>query len=225
MTDVFWIQDPHILLNKNYLGEIFPSKNMTKNQKLNAITRLILLLSIIGFLILKNYKILITGLFTIVMIVLIQYTNSNSNLNSINENFDNLNNTNKVDINKYDTPTSNNPLMNVLLTDIKDNVNKKPAAPAYNEKVEKKINTATKDFIMGEFKNNKDFDDKLFKDLGDSYEFETSMRQWYSTPNTKVVNDQKAFANFCYGNMESCKEGDSLACTKTMAPQRINGNG
>ena len=55
---------------------------------------------------------------------------------------------------------------------------------------------------------------KLFKDLGDEIEFDRSMRNFYSTPNTKIPNDQEGFAKFCYGDMPSCKEGDPLACEK-----------
>jgi hypothetical protein len=38
------------------------------------------------------------------------------------------------------------------------------------------------------------------------------MRSFYTNPNTLVPNDQKAFAEFCYGNMKSCKDGDDVAC-------------
>ena len=49
------------------------------------------------------------------------------------------------------------------------------------------------------------------------------MRNWYSTANTQIPNNQKGFAEFCYGDMPStCKEGDSLACIKTMPPRIIN---
>ena len=57
--------------------------------------------------------------------------------------------------------------------------------------------------------------DKLFKDLGDDFMFDRSMRNFYTTPNTKVVpGDQKAFAEFLYGDMQSCKDGDPIACEK-----------
>ena len=55
---------------------------------------------------------------------------------------------------------------------------------------------------------------KLFNDLGDKFQFEQSMRQFYSTANTRVPNNQKDFAQFCYGNMASCKEGDEFMCEK-----------
>ena len=80
----------------------------------------------------------------------------------------------------------------------------------------------TKKMIINKFNDKTDIDEKLFKDLGDSYNFEHSMRNWYSTPNTQIPNDQKGFADFCYGDMSSCKEGDALACSKTMPPRIIN---
>ena len=40
------------------------------------------------------------------------------------------------------------------------------------------------------------------------------MRNFYSMPNTSVPNAQEEFAKFCYGDMKSCKDGDSLACLK-----------
>ena len=56
----------------------------------------------------------------------------------------------------------------------------------------------------------------LFKDLGDSMNFDQSMRSWYPMPNTQIPNDQKSFADFCYGDMPSCKEGSTLACSKNL---------
>ena len=57
-------------------------------------------------------------------------------------------------------------------------------------------------------------DPRLFLDLGDSISFEQSMRNFYSTPNTKVCNDQTAFAKYLYGEMPSCKEGNEFQCMK-----------
>ena len=55
---------------------------------------------------------------------------------------------------------------------------------------------------------------KLFEDLGDNLSFEHTMRSFHAMPNTTIPNAQKAFAEFCYGNMPSCKEGDVDACSK-----------
>jgi hypothetical protein len=53
---------------------------------------------------------------------------------------------------------------------------------------------------------------KLFGTLGDNVGFDASMRNFYPMPNTRIPNDQDAFAKFCYGEMKSCKEGDEFAC-------------
>jgi hypothetical protein len=103
--------------------------------------------------------------------------------------------------------------MNVLLTDIADNPNRVGAAPAYNELIEKEIDNSTKKMISNELNDN-NIDKRLFKDLGDGFEFDRSQRNFYATANTQIPNDQKAFADFCYGSMPSCKEGDSNACSK-----------
>ena len=95
--------------------------------------------------------------------------------------------------------------MNVLLPDIQDNPKRLPAAPAYNKVVETKMNDSTKNIVKNNFED-QDIDKKLFENLGDKLEFEQSMRQFYTTANTQVPNNQKEFAQFCYGNMASCKD-------------------
>ena len=59
-------------------------------------------------------------------------------------------------------------------------------------------------------------DERLFKETGDKFMFEQSMRQFYTTANTMVPNSQKDFAQFCYGNMASCRDGDVEQCSKNM---------
>ena len=114
--------------------------------------------------------------------------------------------------NNFTKPTMKNPLMNVSLPEISDDPQRKSAAPAFNPIVEKEINASTKRQIRAMHKDQPDIDEKLFKDLGDNFNFEQSMRPFYATPNTQVPNDQKSFAEFCYGNMPSCKEGNDFAC-------------
>ena len=59
-----------------------------------------------------------------------------------------------------------------------------------------------------------DITDKLFNDLASGITFEQSMRQYYTTANTTIPNDQGSFADFCYGSMVSCKEGNEFACSR-----------
>ena len=102
--------------------------------------------------------------------------------------------------------------MNVMLPEIKENPKRKMAAPSYNPAVETKINKDTKDFIVSNFDNDPEIKKKLFSTLGDSFEFEDfGQYNFYSTANTQVPNDQKSFADFCYGGMVSGKEGNDFA--------------
>jgi hypothetical protein len=208
---VFWITSPSILFSKNYITELWPLDEMTREQKLNAITRLVILLTLVGFLLSKNYKILITGFVSIVFLI-ITYKILNNNLNQkTKETFSNENIYDKVKHN-YTNPTSANPIMNILLPEIQDNPHRLEAAPAYNKAVEKAINKETQDFIVTNFNNDETIRKKLFDDRGDKFDFECSMRQFYSTANTRVPNNQNEFARFCYGNMASCKDGDVEMC-------------
>jgi hypothetical protein len=222
MNTEFWLYNPLVLFNKNSLTELWPNNNMNLNEKLNSITRLVIVLSILGYLITNNINMIITGILTISSISVLQYIQHNKILknNVQNEGFDNLNLFNNK--NTYTKPTKKNPLMNVLLPEINDNPNRNAALPAFNPIVENNINNKTKEMVVDKFNNNKNIDKRLFKDLGDNFEFDMSMRQWYSTPNTKVMNDQKEFAEFCYGDMISCKEGNELACTRNAPPHWIN---
>ena len=215
ITNTFWLNNPLILFDKSVITELWPIESMTREQKINAITRLVILLTLIGFLFLNDIKILITGITAIIILVFTYYIlNKNNNLNKIKESFSNEEIYDKVKHN-FSNPTSINPIMNVLLPEIQDNPNKLPAAPSYNNAVKKNINEETKNFIVSNFDNNETVKKNLFNDHGDNFEFEQSMRQFYTTANTRVPNNQKEFARFCYGNMASCKDGDVEMCFKT----------
>jgi len=106
-----------------------------------------------------------------------------------------------VDNQKFTFPTKQNPMMNVLLPEIQNNPQRPPAANSGDTFIEKLIN---KDGA----------DPKIFGDLGDNISYAQSMRNFYTNPSTTVPNSQKDFANFCYGNMASCKDNDYLQCYK-----------
>ena len=235
----FWIDDMNILMNKQVMYDIFPKHTMSNNEKLNSISRLVIYLSILGYIFTSNNKIIISGILTISCIVILYKVQANNlNNNSVNtsskdnvkEAFTNPEMYEKMKSN-FTEPTNNNPLMNVLLTDICDNPNRNQAAPSYNKEVENKINKKSK-IIDDKFNgvetmntDNQDINDRLYRDLGDAMEFENSMRTYHTTANTTIPNDQEAFANFCFGDMPSCKEGNIFACTRNMPPRYTQGGG
>jgi hypothetical protein len=224
MNTAFWLYKPSNLINKEHITKLFPEKNMTSNEKLNAITRLVIILTVLGYLITQKYKIIITGLITIVSIVFLFIIQRNEEVKKgvidIKEAFTNMNVYDEKKSN-FTQPTVANPVMNVLMTEYKDNPKRMAAAPSYFPDVSKSINENTKQFIKNNF-GDSTIDEKLFNDLGDSFEFNQSMRSWYVTPNTRIPNEQDEFVKYCYGNMKSCKDGDDFACTTTTASRWTN---
>ena len=215
VSNTFWLNNPAILFDKNAITQLWPLESMTREQKINAITRLVIILTLIGFLFLNNIKILVTGIIAILILLFTYYIlNKNTNLNKVKETFSNEDIYKKVKHN-FTNPSVINPVMNILLPEIQDNPNRLEAAPSYNNAVKNSINEETKNFIVGNFDNNENIKKNLFDDQGDNFEFEQSMRQFYTTANTRVPNNQKEFARFCYGNMASCKDGDVEMCLKS----------
>lgn len=224
MSTPFWLSNPAILLDKNNITQLWINNTMNFEEKLNAISRLIILLTLVGYLVTKNAKIVVTGLVTLLALIILYRIQGGSGANKLvlKEGFSTNPKIYELIKSNYTQPTPKNPAMNVLLTEIDDDPNRKQAAPAYNPAVEKEINNSTQDFVMSNFGNDPTIKDRLFKDLGDSFEFDQSMRSWYSTPNTRVENDQCAFAKFCFGDMISCKEGNEFGCTRNAPPRWTN---
>ena len=241
----FWINDPTVLFNREEMMDIWPAPLMSIEQKMNAISRIVILLSILGFLITKNVNIIFTGAITLAIFVMMyklqhqeEYdaknggnkdggNNGNNGNNGndkkkegfINSTFNEPTNTRSVLKPIMTMPTVANPMMNVLLPEIAYNPERNQAALAYKPKIEKEINHTTEvatvlDFEPRNITEAEKLRKKLFADLGDKYEFDDSMRSFYTNPNTTIPNDQKGFAEFCYGSMISCKEGNEFACQR-----------
>ena len=225
MTTPIWLNDPRILLKNDKIKELWPSQEMTPAEKVNAITRLVIILMIVGFLITLNFNILWIGVATLGIVILLYYIQNRDN-ESKREKFSNrlagvypvLTDPKIYEMNKckFQQPTVHNPLMNVTLPQIYYEPDRKPAAPSFIPQVEEEINTSVKDFVAKPF-DDPDIKDKLFADLGDELEFNRSMVQYNAMPNTQVPNDQKAFQDYLYGNMISAKEGNPLALERNHA--------
>ncbi len=230
----FWLQDPTVLFNNAGITQIIPTSDMNREARLNAISRLIIVLTLLGYLITMSYGVLLLGAISLGVIAVLNTATDRSKTaatadpNTQKEGFSNYANYNTGRRRTasivaapspsgltFQAPTPQNPLMNVRLTDIQDHPNRPAAEPAFNPKVEHDINQSTKTFVVNDVDgNNANFEDRLFRDLGDNYEFSKSMRNYFATPNTRIPNDQHAFAEFCYGSMISCKEGNMLACAR-----------
>jgi hypothetical protein len=220
----FWSNDPNILFRSEYIFEFFPVEHMTYEQKLNAVSRGIILIAILTFLFSRSIRILVVSaitLFAIFMLYFYQQREKDKSSKLIEETFANQANDvlKKYSISKdnvFDEPTSSNPFGNVLVTDYEYNPEKKPAPPSFNSNINDNILKQAKQLVSELNPDQPDISDKLFKDLGEQYVFEQSLRQFSSNPSTTIPNDQTGFAEFCYGSMVSCKEGNLFACARNL---------
>ena len=71
MTTPFWLNNPNILFKSGELRKVWPSNDMSFEGKLNAMTRLVIVLTLVGYLITKNNKIIFSGLITLGAIILL----------------------------------------------------------------------------------------------------------------------------------------------------------
>jgi hypothetical protein len=228
MNIPIFIDEPTTLFQN--ITEIFPTDGMTYEQKINAITRLIILLSGLGFIFTMKPRFLIIGFITLVLIIILSKLKLKMK-EPVSEGFSNLQKTNlqkkrtntvkKVD---FKEGTKKNPFSNVLLTEIGDDPKRNSAPPAFNEQVDADITQNIKrgvQFLNPEIKSTSK---QLYGDLWDKFELDQSNRAFFSTANTQVMADQSAFSQFLYGDMISAKEQNAdgaIARTQDNARHRL----
>ena len=221
----FWGETPIVLFDSKYIGEIFPNSKQTTPQKYNSLTRFIIIITVIIFLFTFSISFLIISIITIFVIYWYYYQFENT---IIEEGFtsptqivsDMMKENGISEIPPtgiFDEGTSINPFSNVLLTDYDFNPNKKPAEPAFNKNIIDTINKNTKQMVQELNPTISNLESKLYSGLGDNFRFEQSQQRFLSNPSTTIPNNDKAFKDFCYGSMISCKEGNPFACAKNLS--------
>lgn len=184
--NTFWFEDYKILYENDNWKKVIPTNEMTLNDKLNSLMRLSIAMALIQYILTHNTKYiyipLIVGLVTILI-----YQNK-----SLKENMDSNNESKETTM-----PTKDNPFMNYNI--ITDERNKGKAMNSYNnEKIQEDIE--------------ENFNQDLYRDVGDLYGKSNSQRQFYTMPSTTLPNDQTSFAKWCFNTGPTCKE-QSINCT------------
>lgn len=225
MTIQFWSNEPTVLFNKDYVFELWPMTDMCYEQKMNAVTRLIILITILGYVLTRSQRILIVGFLTLAIIFVLfkmrkqKITNAILNEGFIGDDsgmFDSKpkNNTpvNSVTLqsvlnSEFKDGNKKNPFSNVLLTQIMDDPDRKSAPPAFNLDVSEDITKNVKRSVQMMNPGIKNTSRQLYDSLWDKFELDQSDRLFYSTPNTRVEpGNQSAFGQWLYGTMPSAKE-------------------
>ena len=212
-SDPFWLNDFKILIERTRLVEFFPTDDMSINEKLNAITRLMFYISIVLIVYTRNFEYFFLFILTCIMVILLNKYLKSENIYSdnqqIQETFEN-----NISVNsKWIKPTKENPFMNISLLDYKDN-------PDRNSENIKDIYTINKD---KKEELNKDIEKKfnfnLYRDVSDVFGKMNSQREFYTTPVTTIPNNQGDFADWCYKTGKTCKENNGEQCLKNISFQ------
>jgi hypothetical protein len=171
----FWLNDLSVLI-ENY-KEFFPKKNMNNINKANALMRFAIYYSFL-LIILK----LDTSWLT-VSIILILF----SILMGTSENFNSEQKT-------CTSPNKNNPYMNFILGDQITNPQRTKACD---------LDLKTRNEELKYFRKNINGNSTL--DKYDLYSRNNNDREFYTMPSTTIVNNQKEFAHYLFGDFGRCK--------------------
>jgi hypothetical protein len=227
MSTSFWGNEPTILFKKEYIMQIWPVSTMSFEEKLNAITRIVIIMTFLAFLFTKNISFIIILIVTLAILYSMYSFRKQNIIDSLIKKKEGFSvrpltqssllspaptTTSPVNLdtllkNDFHPTTKKNPMGNVLLTDIMDNPERKAAAPSFNPDVYEDINKATKQGTQMLNPTIVNTNKQLYGDLYDNYQFDRQMMQrFYTTANSRVTNDQGAFQQYLYGSMYSAKE-------------------
>jgi hypothetical protein len=208
LSDPFWYEDGTVLFNRDRIIEFFPTKDMNLNERMNALSRFFIYLSIILFIVFHNYNLFFIPIIALSIIFFVWY--NDAMLHKINiEQFDlkikqDLGIRPDVPLKIDDVgnicqrPTPYNPFMNVLISDYTDGPNRPPACSQSDEDIKEETE--------------KYFNYNLYKDVEDVWDKRNSQRQYVTMPWTTIPNDRDTFQKWLFKGAHSCRDGEQDFC-------------
>ena len=186
---MFWIDN----LNELFNPVLYPNINMTIEEKINAIIRLILFIGIIATLIFNDSRYILFIL--IIMLISILIYNYQMDKNKKIEKYLNDNDLDIINNEKCVKPTEENPFMNPSLI---GNNNKYDSCSIENEHIKDNI-----DYF---------FNKNVFRETDDIYDKSLLDRQFYTVPSTSIPNNREKLASWLYERGPTCKENNGEQC-------------
>ena len=192
----FWYLQPKDLFSPDYAKYFFPNKKMTFGQRLNAVLRLSIYFAITMVLLTSCTKFLIIPFIVAAATYLLYMqvpVGKGVREGEVRDSFEEGGCT---------VPTQQNPFMNVLMNEYTERPDRLKACSVEDRKVKN---------LMGSY-----FEKDLFRNVGDIFNNAASDRQYYTTANTQIPNDQAGFAKWLYGEGKTCKEKNGTACARNL---------
>lgn len=235
-SDRFWINDLSVLYKKGNFVKIIPSTDMTKSEKLNAITRFCILMIIVLLIVERTSNwIYIAALVVLVTIVIHvsgrrndeRYSSDNCcpgndeiKVGRFDQNrqivFDHNDDRYDDDI-QTQTQTQTHTLNSIdSLPSCKAPTKKNPFMNGDVEEIGKYTPVACNaddEDIKSQISDT--FNENLFKNMTDLFELKNSERQFYTVPVPNGIPDTVKFAKWAYGGRRNCKV-DQKDCISVM---------
>jgi hypothetical protein len=187
-----WYNNPKVLFDNP--EQFVPKNNLTRTQKINSLARFSIYYSLLILVSKQDTKWLSVGL---IILLISTFLGTTENFTSKDK---------RLNHNVCQKPTKNNPFMNYTLGDLLDNPDRNRACDYEDIKKEMR----------------KEFRSHVHSDSSDIWGKFISDRNYYTMPNTEIVNDQTGFALWCFGNSGDCKT-NGTNCLKQMDPTYYRG--
>lgn len=185
--DVYFLDRPQVLLQKDRLFEFYPSSDLPNNRRVNALVRFIIYFIILYFI--SNGPFLL--LLMISVGAYLYLTRPRKHIEFSGGLSYKPTSCRQEEV--CSMPTRENPFMNPSVDDYLMDVDRAPACPITNPIVSDKIDQI--------------FSDNLYLDVNDVWERNNGQRQFVTQPNTTIPNDQGGFAQWLFGQPNNfCKE-------------------
>jgi hypothetical protein len=181
----FWLNQPDILFKYPNIKQVIPNKKLSVSENLNALSRVTIFISLIGYAFIKRKVVLYLGMIILGVIVLYYRT--------YEEGFTDMK-ANPIHI------QNNNPLGNSLVNEIPEPIYNKNKETIDYLGSEKNINNTVKNTILELNASNKDIG-KIFNGVNGELNLENNMRSFH----TIVDNDQSKFLEYCFKDLPSNK--------------------
>ena len=158
------------------LDQFLPTKNLNRIQKINSLARFSIYYILLISIFKYDNKYISVGIIIMLISIFLGTT----------EGFTSTDNVLPQDCQK---PTKDNPFMNYTVNDLMTNPNRLRACDYESVKDEMR----------------KEFRQTVYSDTSDIWGKFITDRNYYTMPNTELVNDQTGFATWCFGNSGECK--------------------
>ena len=173
-----WFDDPTELFKKSKVLQFWPSANQPGDERINSSTRFIMYLSTVLYLVNRDPRVFVLAAMVIGTMYVLYKMGRIKAAHPINK-----------PTADCQTPTENNPMANVLLSDYTEDPNRPPAC--YYPTVSGEVSSLLDDTFP--------YDSGRSRSPLPKYQKKFGARQFFSNPATMIPNDQTAFAEFCYG--------------------------